>query len=238
MKRVLILISILVCAFCQVEAVSIYQVQFTSFRGSDGTFPSLYTGKSVALEGIVTATDYQQGGYFISERLNGPWRGILVLDRNAKVKKGDYIKVLGTVSEFYGMTCLQDIAQTRIISGGNALPQPILLTTGQLSHSEEAESYEGVYIRFLNVSSTSNKGLKNSLEVTDGSGTCFVIGNQFNTGIKGKMIANAQYASITGIVVYGFSQFALCPISSADFYILQPTFIQNRSWGKIKSIYK
>ncbi|HNV92370.1 MAG TPA: hypothetical protein PKM80_00270, partial [Candidatus Cloacimonas sp.] len=88
MKRILILISILACAVCQVEAISIYEVQFTSSRGSDGTFPSPYMGKDVTLEGIVTATDYREGGFFISEKLNGPWRGILILDRNAKVQRG------------------------------------------------------------------------------------------------------------------------------------------------------
>jgi len=238
MKRILILISILACAVCQVEAISIYEVQFTSSRGSDGTFPSPYMSKDVTLEGIVTATDYREGGFFISEKLNGPWRGILILDRNAKVQRGDYVKTTGTVSEYYGMTCLQNISQNRVLSTNNPLPQPVLLTTGQLAHPEEAEAYESVYIRFLNVSTMANKSSKNSLMVTDGSGTCFVLCNLFNSQRNSKMSTNAQYASLTGIVVYGFSQFALGPITPADYNILQPTFIQNRSWGRIKSIYR
>ena len=238
MQKVLIIFCILTCLSFGAKAISIYEVQFTSSRGSDGTYPSPYIGKEVTLEGIVTANDYREGGYFISEKLNGPWRGILILDRNAKVQRGDYVRATGIVSEFYGMTCLQNISQNKVLSSNNPLPQPVLLTTGQLSHSEEAEAYESVYVRFLNVSTMANKSSKNSLMVTDGSGTCFVLCNLFNSQRSSKMATNAQYASLTGIVVYGFSQFALGPITLADFNIMQPTFIQNRSWGRIKSIYR
>ncbi len=60
---------------------------------------------------LLFATDYREGGFFISEKLNGPWRGILILDRNAKVQRGDYVKTTGTVSEYYGMTCLPNISK-------------------------------------------------------------------------------------------------------------------------------
>jgi len=39
-------------------------------------------------------------------------------------------------------------------------------------------------------------------------------------------------------VVYGFSAFTLSLVNPGDLVPLQPTFIQNRSWGTIKSIYK
>ena len=135
------------------------------------------------------------------------------------------------------MTCLQDISQTKILGSDN-LPQPVLITTSQLTNSGEAEAYEGVYARFLNVVSTGNKSSQNRLKVTDGSGTCLVWNNQFGIPQKSKNTANTQYASLTGIVIYGYSEFALCPVSTSDFHILQPMSVQNRSWGSIKSIYR
>jgi hypothetical protein len=220
-----------------VMAMSIYDVQFTSHPGSDGTYPSRYVGKNVSLEGIVTATSYRNGGYFISEALNGPWRGILVIDRNSSLNPGDRVVVTGTVTETYGMTCLQDISQTRILESGAMLPHPVILTSGQLARADEAEAYEGVYARLLNVSAVGNKSLKDKFSVTDGSGPCTIIMGNFGERSKQKS-PGAQYSSVTGIVQFGFSEFFLSPISSSDAVVYQPTFIQNRSWGKIKSIYK
>ena len=137
MRKILLLIAMMASLMLSAWAVSIYDVQFTTQPGSDGTFPSRFVGKTLSLEGVVTATNYRNGGYFISENLNGPWRGILILDRDSKVQIGDRVKVSGSVSEFYGMTCLQDISQTRVLSSNNPLPTPLMLTSGQLAGSEE-----------------------------------------------------------------------------------------------------
>jgi len=239
MRKILITLILLTSLSIGAWAISIYDVQFTSFSGSDGTYPSRYAGKNLSLEGIVTATNYRNGGYFISEALNGPWRGILILDRENRVQTGDRVKVNGTVSELYGMTCLQDISQTRILTSNNPLPQPMVLTSGQLSRPDEAEAYEGVFVRLLNVTPSSGKSLRNKLQVTDGSGACVVASDMFSTVSGQKSLFTAtQYASISGVVVFSYSEFALGLVSSADLIPQQPKFIQNRSWGKIKSIYK
>jgi len=218
-------------------AISIYDVQFTTNPGSDGTFPSRYVGKSVSLEGIVTATNYRNGGYFISEALNGAWRGILVLDRNARVKQGDRIFVSGTVSETFGMTCLQDISQTRVLESSSFLPRPIILTTGQLSSADEAEAYEGVYVKLMNATAFGTRAIKNKVNVTDGTGTCVVQSGSFGDRDTVKA-ASGTYSSISGIVLYSYSEFTLSPINATDVVMNQPTSVQSRSWGRIKSIYK
>ncbi len=237
MRKILLLIVLMAGLMLSAWAISIYDVQFTTLPGSDGTYPSRFVGKSLSLEGVVTATNYRNGGYFISEKLNGPWRGILILDRDSQVQAGDWVRVNGTVSEYYGMTCLQDISQTRVLSSNNLLPTPLMLTSGQLAGSEEAEAYEAVYVRLMNVMPTQSKSNRNKLMVTDGSGPCVVQKDLFNIKLPAGSTPS-QYASITGVVVYSFSEFALGPISGQDMIINQPKFIQNRSWGKIKSIYK
>lgn len=237
MQKILILLCLMAGLSFGVMAMSIYDVQYTSHPGSDGTYPSRYVGKDVSVEGIVTATNYYSGGYFISESLNGPWRGILICDRNASLKTGDRITVTGTVSETYGMTCLQDVSRTNILDRGLPLPQAIILTTGQLSRCDEAEAYEGVYARLMNVSAVGSKALKGRFNVTDGSGTCSIVLGSFGDRNLQKN-PSTQYSSLTGIVHFSFSEFSLNPINPSDAVVYQPTFIQNRSWGKIKSIYK
>ncbi|MDD4309667.1 MAG: hypothetical protein PHO32_04760 [Candidatus Cloacimonetes bacterium] len=239
MQKILLVLCLLASLSFGAYAITIYNVQFTTLPGSDGTYPSRYVNKSVSLEGIVTATNYKSGGYFISEPLNGPWRGIFILDRDAKVKTGDRVSVSGIVSETFGMTCLTDLTQTKILGSANSLPQPILLTTGQLSRADEAEAYEGVYARLLNSTTSSSKNQRGKIIVTDGTGFCTVNTGFFgDRGFTKQALSSAQYSSITGIVLFGYSEFSLGTIDASDVVIHQPTFIQNRSWGKIKSIYK
>jgi hypothetical protein len=64
------------------------------------------------------------------------------------------------------MTCLQDISQTRVLSSNNLLPTPLMLTSGQLAGSEEAEAYEAVYVRLMNVMPTQSKSNRNKQMVT------------------------------------------------------------------------
>jgi len=240
MRKVVIAAMIMMCLSLGLEALSIYEVQYSSMPGNDGTYPSRYVGKKVTLDGIVTASDFHNNGFFLNEAVNGPWRGILIMDAGKRVQQGDRVVVTGEVSEYYGMTCLTNLSSLRIIASGVSLPLPLTITTGQLAGADEAEAYEGVYTRVLNTTVAGTKGAKGSIQITDGSGACYLN----STLVNGKVISGAksnagtQYASLTGIVVYGFSAFTLSPVNPGDLVPLQPTFIQNRSWGTIKSIYK
>lgn len=238
MKRTLLALTIILSMSFAVHAISIYEVQFTSSSGVDNSYPSPYVGKEVSLEGIVSATDYSSGGYFISEPISGAWRGIFILDKRNHPNAGDKIQVKGKVHEYFGMTCLADISSFRILDKNYGLPQPLLLTTGQLSRAEEAEAYEGVYVKLLAAQVSGVKGRAGRFTVTDGSGQCAI-----NTGSFGKAKAlspsvGTSFSSIVGVVVYSFSEFSLNPVDSSDTSIQQPLSIQNRSWGRIKSIYK
>lgn len=238
MKSVLLALAIILSLSSAAWAISIYDVQFTTSSGVDNSYPSAYVGKELSLEGIVTATDYASGGYFISEPISGAWRGIFILDKRNRPSTGDKILVKGRVHEYFGMTCLADISSFKVLDRNYGLPQPLLLTTGQLSRAEEAEAYEGVYVKVLGAQVSSVKGKSGRFIITDGSGQCAV-----NTGSFGKAKAlspsvGTSYSSIVGVVVYSFSEFSLNPIDASDTTIHQPLSIQNRSWGRIKSIYK
>ncbi|HPV14511.1 MAG TPA: hypothetical protein PL126_02535 [Candidatus Cloacimonadota bacterium] len=219
-------------------AIRIYDVQFTTINGVDNSYPSPYVGKEVSLEGVVTATDYTSGGYFISEPIGGAWRGIFISDKRNRPSAGDKVLVKGRVHEHFGMTCLADISSFKVLDRNCGLPQPVLLTTSQLSRAEEAEAYEGVYVKVMGAQVSSAKSKAGRFIITDGSGQCAV-----KTGTFGKTKAlspavGTTFSSIVGVVVYGFSEFTLNPIDASDTTIHQPLSIQNRSWGRIKSIYK
>jgi hypothetical protein len=46
------------------------------------------------------------------------------------------------------------------------------------------------------------------------------------------------FASLTGIVCYAYGEYSINPRNRFDVSVMIPVFNQNRSWGRIKSIYK
>ena len=55
-----------------ISQVSIYDIQFTTDPG-EGSYPSPYVGQTVTTGGIVTATGFRGGRYFIASSQGGPW---------------------------------------------------------------------------------------------------------------------------------------------------------------------
>jgi len=238
MKKVLFAMAILMGLAAAASALTIYDIQYTNIPGVDNSYPSPYVGRDVTLEGIVTGTDFTQGGYFISEPISGSWRGIYIADKRNRPSQGDKIRVRGRVHESFGMTCLQDIGSFKMLDRNYGLPQPLIVTTGQLSRADEAEAYEGVYARIMSASVASSKSKAGRFTVTDGSGQCTVTTGSFSRQKALSPAAGTQFSTIVGIVVFGFSEFSLNPVAAGDTQIQQPLSTQNRSWGKIKSIYK
>lgn len=237
MKRLSILILLILGLLSAAWGLSIYEIQYTNNPGSDNTYPSLYAGKSVVTEGIVCAANYKGGGFFLSEPVAGAYSGILVIDRNSRVKVGDRVRLSGTVKESFGMTTLQDVQDLRILERNHPLPNPVILTTSQLGRSLEAEAYEGVYAKILMVSAQ-GKSNRTRFAVSDGTGICSVQLGSFDRSKPESAPKGNAYASITGVVSFSFGEFSLNPVNASDVVNAQPLSVQGRSWGKIKSIYK
>lgn len=232
------LTSLMLSLVLGAAAISIYEIQYSTSSGVDNSYPSPYVGQEVSVEGIVTATNYRGGGYFISESISGPWRGILVQDRRNNPSSGDKVSLRGRVSESFGMTCIQDLSSFRIIDRNLPLPQPVIVTTGQLSRADEAEAYEGVLVRVLSSSSSSSRVKQGKFKITDGSGQCSISMGSFADARTLSPAVGTQFASLIGIVIFGYSEYALHPISHTDIQVQSPVSTLNRSWGRIKSIYK
>lgn len=239
MKKKVMLLTLFAGLFIMAWGISITEIQYTTFPGSDNTYPSRYAGKTVSTEGIVVATGYKSGGFFISEPVAGAYSGLLVVSPQSQVKIGDRVRISGTVQETFGMTTLQDITALSIIERNHPLPHPVNLTTAQLTRAVEAEAYEGVYVKVLSVSSADRSRSNNRFMINDGTGMCAVLLGNFsqNSPSRSKNIGT-QFSAITGIVTFSFGEFSLNPVSNSDIVVNQPVSVQSRSWGKIKSIYK
>lgn len=239
MNKVFFLILVFTSLVLTAWGTSIYDIQYTSFPGSDNTYPSRLVGKSVTTEGIVTAINSKSGGFYISEPLSGAYSGLFINDRKGNITIGDRVRITGTVRESFGMTCLQDVSNIITLERNHPLPHPVALTTAQLTRAEEAEAFESVYAKVLSVSTANSRSSRGKISVTDGTGLCTINLSLLNDNNQSKSQGfGTQFISITGIVFYSFGEFSLNPVSRSDIVVNQPVSIQNRSWGKIKSIYK
>ena len=120
-----------------VYQLSIYDVQYTDNPSGQ----SDYYEMDVQVEGYVT---YAPSDYRMYIQLgDGAWNGILVYGSNGGVEVGDYVRVSAEVDEYWEYTELVSPTVELIESGGRTQPQPVLVSTADLT----GEAYEGVLVR-------------------------------------------------------------------------------------------
>ena len=194
MKKILslILISISTCTFAQ----SIYEIQ-----GQAASSP--YNTQEITTRGIVTAAF--STGYFIQDG-DSAWCGLYVYDDTQTPAIGDSIELTGTIEEYYDLTELKTITEYKVLSSGNDLPEPIVITTG-----EAQEKWESVLVRVEDASCTNTDLGFGEWEVNDGSGALAV--DDF--GIAYTPILDVSY-SISGPLNYSFSAYKLEPRNQDD----------------------
>ena len=138
----------------------IYDIQGT-------TDVSPLTGTTVTTEGIVTA-DFQGtnqlGGFFIQDTAGDhnalTSDGIYVFNTSFAVKVGDYVRVTGTVAEFFNKTEISPATSVTVLSSNNPVMAPVDISLPVAAVSD-LERYEGMLVRFpqtLTVSETFNTG--------------------------------------------------------------------------------
>ena len=232
------LLVILLIATVAMTATTIYDIQYTTDAGIDGTYPSPLNGEDVTVQGIVTANnadDYQGNTkFFISEQNAGAWKGIYVYDWDTPVQLGDLVEVTGTVSEYNGLTELT-YCDVTILSSGNEVPNPIVVTTGQIAGGMAAESYEGCLVKVMNVTVTQEPDQYAQFAIDDNTGACFV--DDF-FDVYPEPTVGTTYTSVIGMVNYSWNAFSINPRTMEDVQAGTPVNNSKKSWGKIKSIYK
>ena len=112
---------------------------------------SQYAGQRVTIGGIVTADKSAfVTRLYLEQSDAGPWSGVTVYAGAipAPVAEGDSVIVAGLVGEYHNRTDITPVNFLRVVSSGNPIPGPNLVTPNQIStDSPTAESYEGVFVR-------------------------------------------------------------------------------------------
>ncbi len=189
-------------------ATPISEIQTATDAGTDNDcYPSPEDGNNVTVEGIITAV-MSSGRFYIQD---GPdaWDGVYVYDTSVMPTVGDEINMTAEVDEYYGLTELKNVAAATILSSGNSVYDPIVITTGDLSGGCAAigESYEGLLIKIENVVVTTAADQYGQWFIDDGSGACEVEDSFFAYAPSvGDVIP-----SISGVVSFGYSEYELNP---------------------------
>lgn len=234
MRRCLFVLILLVMNTL-LSAISIYDIQYTSDPGFDGTYPSKYESRSVSITGVVIAIDKSQSRYFITDQDNQPWTAICIIDPMSRYKTGEKISVTGKVIEHHGMTCIKSDS-SQLISSSHPLPRAQELTIMELNAEE---CYESCLVSLSDVNLVKSAKPGYLFALKDFNHQCMLGSYLYNfEHLKRNSSSVAiSYSSIKGIVCFANNQFSLNPRSSLD---MNTSSVGNHStsWGKIKSLYR
>ncbi len=216
------------------EGASIYDIQYSEIPG----FPSPYSGYYITVKGIVTADSTSFGpSYFIQDPAmpyNGTpeWNGVLIYDGDyeySDIRQGDSVEVYAYVKEYNGETefSIDSLSYINVISSGNALPDPLLITCSDLpDDSSASEPYEGVLVRLENVvvDSLLDYG---EWYVTDGTARCRIDDAAGYTYVP----AVGDTLNITGIVRYTYGNYKIEPRGDYDIELVGIALSKDRRAG-------
>jgi len=235
MRSYIMAIILMIPLFLYSGQTSIYDIQYTSNSGTDGTYPSPLRNQIVSTNGIVTATNYRNDGFYISEPEGGPWRGIYINDRNREVQVGDVVELTGEVVEHFGFTTIRNVRDLKVISSNNPLPVPTPVTTGELSISE---AYEGVLVLITNAAVIGKNGEGDAWLINDGSGISRLGDGFLPVSDRRLSITTGEsFSQITGIVDYRYGEYRVSPRIFSDLQ-RSTVGVTKPSWGRIKSYYR
>lgn len=171
------------------------------------------TGR-VRLSGVVAVNDVSAGDrdLFVQAPGGGAWSGVLVYlpaGSTLAVEAGDVLDVVGTVTEYYGLTEIvvadgADVGPT----GGTAVP----VATALESAPADWEAYEGVLVALSDVSTTGAADTYGAAPTNYGS---LLIDDTFTDWAT----TGTAWGRVTGPITYGFDAYRVLPRSVAD---LQP----------------
>ena len=219
-KYTLFLLILLSCGLLFAQtALSCYDIQYNPEGGGD----SPYLDQIVTVQGIVSGVTYYSGsgynnyGFFISDQTGGPWSGLFIYNQTYHPALGDFVRVTGTVKEYYGLTEISQVSSLQVLSQGNPLPAPTEINTGSLDNFSSGEQWESVLVKVVNVTVTIEPNSYQEFYVDDGSGQCQIDNQFFSSNHSWNNITLGQvYSEIIGIVDYSYSYYAINPRSETD----------------------
>lgn len=183
--------------------VSIRDIQET--QAPDGSSPLV--DQMVFTGGIVTAN--AANGFFIQNG-GGPWSGIFVFSTQNVPARGDSVTFSASVTEFFGMTQLQNVNDFTVVSQGNA--EVVSTITAAQANTED---YEGVLIR-VNAATCTNPDIgNNQWAVNDGTAALSVDKLLFSFSPTQGAVYN-----VTGPTRYSFDTYRVMPRDASDIEVV------------------
>ena len=172
--------------------VSIYDIQ-----GQQDDSP--YDGEIVSTTGVVTGNF--GSNYFIQDGTGG-WNGLFIYESGRNPSIGDSIVLTGEIAEYYGKTELIEISDYYFISGNNALPEPVIVTTGGVE-----EQHESILVTVKNAMCTDDNYQADHFmwKIDDGSGVLKV----HNTSVFEYDPTEGNSYNVTGPMNYDFDEWKI-----------------------------
>jgi hypothetical protein len=206
-------------------ATTIYDVQYTEIPGGDNTYPSPYEGQEVTVTGIVTAIGWAHylDNFYMSMPAGGEWSGILVyMAEDTTLVPGDEVEITGTVQEYYGLTEISGYSgpiTVNLLSSGNPIPDPVVVTCGDLAVEGVGEPYEGCLIELHDVTVVEEQINFGQWYVMDGTGIAQIDDGFFYLDeIEPPIVITLgmEWAIIRGCLDYSYDEYGLSPRTPDD----------------------
>lgn len=183
---------------------TIYEIQYTT----DASGNSPLAGQIVTAGGIVTAVDTIGADSYFIQNGQGPWTGIWVNDPSNAVSLGDSVLVTAAVEEYFLMTRLNTITSFDLVSSGNTVPAPEVITPNQA----QEEQWESMLVKIMDIGCVSAPNQFNEWPATSTTSGVIVVNDLCYAYTP--VIGN--YYTITGVLDYSFSERKLEPRFLAD----------------------
>lgn len=169
------------------DTVSVYDIQYVPDPATNEQSPLF--GDTVVVKAMVMhySRELYVGArwacYVVDpDSFPKPWSGFFIIQHDTTevntlfgfVEPGMICYFTGVVDEYYGLTQLalltNPVVPIEILSTDNPLPDPLQLTTADLSSNAVAEQWESMWVNLQNVSIVNNNLSSNTASITDDSG--------------------------------------------------------------------
>ncbi len=200
------------------DTVSIHDLQWVP--NPDSSQVSLYDGDTVVVGGYVQhgVRELYVGARwacYITDGTQDPWSGFFIIQDDSFevntlfgfVQEADFCYFTGVVTTYTGLTQLNIPTNppipVTIVSSGNALPAPRILTCADIETHGAGEQWESMNVRLENSTVTNNNFSGNIAVITDGSGNGYIDDYflfyrlQFNAGLN-PWPSNGTRINVTG----------------------------------------
>ena len=178
---------------------AIRDIQYTTQESGD----SPLNNQTVWVKGVVTSnfinTPYcPVKGYSIQDA-NEAWSGIWVFDSINNPSIGDSVKFQATVTEYYGLTELKNIANYEVFDIGVATPIDVTV------NEAKSEAYEGCYVRVECVRSLGHAMQFGNWSCVNESGDTVTFSHNFANDAY--TIEDNKYYGVSGVVEYSYGKY-------------------------------